>query len=96
MLSTQPIDCVTLRRRDGCLLSINAVDVSEIEFRFDGIEIRAHSAGMSAPLRMPNESVADDIRRMLSADPKSVYVVELDDLGNAACQHGIVVVHKGE
>ncbi len=86
---TDPIDCVTLRRSNGCMLSINAIDVPELVFRLEGDRIFAVSQGRTTSLKMPNREVETDVLRMLRADPKSVYLVEIDACGDVVLTHDI-------
>jgi hypothetical protein len=92
MLPKEPIDCVSLRRRNACRLSINAVNTASLSFEFDGVDVWAKSFNDVVKLQMPNEEVAADVRRMLASDPKSVFVVEVDPFGNDALTHDIVVL----
>jgi hypothetical protein len=91
MLPKEPIDCVTLRRRNGCMLSINAVDTPDLSFHFDGTHIWAKSFEEQVQLKLPNDEVNGDVQRMLREDPKSVFVVEVDPFGHDAATHDIVV-----
>lgn len=94
MLPTDPIDCATLRRRNGCALYINAINVPDLDFYFDGVDVLARSQNKYVRLRIPDGSDKSDIMKRLREDLESVTIVEVDPFGNDACYHSISTAEK--